>query len=459
MIVNLLRRLALVAYLAFGACPPAGAVESTNILLVKNTWTNLGTGLTVLVQGLNGAVVIAVSDSEPSGPIGNVLLPNHDPVLFSTTSTVWAYSSAPSATVTVVPVVDGSSGGSGGGTSSNFAAAFPSAGTAIGVKDSTGTNLTFLTADASNNLNVAVVSTPETAAFAGFGSAMPSDGFAAGFSDGTNLMRGPRVYDADSGAGTEYVLGALLRKSGAGGSVEIGTATDPLRTDPTGTTTQPVSAASLPLPSGAATSANQSTVISSLSAIDGGIPGALGQTTMAASMPVAIASNQTAIPASQSGTWRVGSEGVFYSSAFGSAATYSGSSSNAKAIGGIQTITGMFSTADGSGILTYVSLFLHEGQTNPITIYLFRANPTASTCTNNADFVLSASDYTKLIWDPITITPLDMPGIAESFGIYKPNIAVKNSDASTSLYACVTTASSLTLAAASVRISLGVDQN
>lgn len=61
-------------------------------------------------------------------------------------------------------------------------------------------------------------------------------------------------------------------------------------------TTQPISAVSLPLPSGAATSANQSTVISSLSSIDAGIPAALGQTTMAASMPVTLASNQSALP-------------------------------------------------------------------------------------------------------------------------------------------------------------------
>lgn len=40
---------------------------------------------------------------------------------------------------------------------------------------------------------------------------------------------------------------------------EIGTSSSPVRTDPTGTTTQPVSAASLPLPTGAATSANQPT--------------------------------------------------------------------------------------------------------------------------------------------------------------------------------------------------------
>lgn len=38
---------------------------------------------------------------------------------------------------------------------------------------------------------------------------------------------------------------------------EVGTASDPVRIDPTGDTTQPVSAASLPLPTGAATAAKQ----------------------------------------------------------------------------------------------------------------------------------------------------------------------------------------------------------
>jgi hypothetical protein len=60
--------------------------------------------------------------------------------------------------------------------------------------------------------------------------------------------------------------------------------------------TQPISAASLPLPTGAATAALQTTGNNSLAAIDAGIPAALGQTTMAASMPVVIASNQSAIP-------------------------------------------------------------------------------------------------------------------------------------------------------------------
>lgn len=59
------------------------------------------------------------------------------------------------------------------------------------------------------------------------------------------------------------------------------------------------------LPTGAATSALQTTGNTSLSSIDSKTP-SLGQTTMAGSVPVAIASNQSAIPVSQSGTWTTG---------------------------------------------------------------------------------------------------------------------------------------------------------
>lgn len=64
-----------------------------------------------------------------------------------------------------------------------------------------------------------------------------------------------------------------------------------LRTD-SSATTQPISAASLPLPTGAATSANQTTANTSLASIDAGIPNALGAATIANSMPVNIASDQ-----------------------------------------------------------------------------------------------------------------------------------------------------------------------
>jgi hypothetical protein len=73
-----------------------------------------------------------------------------------------------------------------------------------------------------------------------YGATFPSTGTPVGFSDGTNMQAG-HVFDLDSGAGTEYDQGVSIRLSSSGGSAEGGTATHPLRVDPTGTTTQPVS--------------------------------------------------------------------------------------------------------------------------------------------------------------------------------------------------------------------------
>lgn len=58
--------------------------------------------------------------------------------------------------------------------------------------------------------------------------------------------------DMDSGAGTVNALPVILKASAAG-SAALGTTAAPLRNDPTGTTAQPITAASLPLPTGAAT--------------------------------------------------------------------------------------------------------------------------------------------------------------------------------------------------------------
>jgi hypothetical protein len=57
--------------------------------------------------------------------------------------------------------------------------------------------------------------------------------------------------------------------------------------------TQPISAVSLPLPTGAATSALQTTGNSTLTTISGQLPATLGQKTMAASLPVTMASDQS----------------------------------------------------------------------------------------------------------------------------------------------------------------------
>lgn len=115
-----------------------------------------------------------------------------------------------------------------------------------------------------------------------------------------------------------------------------------LRTD-SSATTQPISASALPLPAGAATSANQSTIITSLSSIDAGIPAALGQTTMSASMPVTIASNQSTLPVSISSVTAGG--GASFSSK--TRVVYLTSTINIPAGGGYTTV---FSYS-GSGFL------------------------------------------------------------------------------------------------------------
>ena len=91
-------------------------------------------------------------------------------------------------------------------------------------------------------------------------------------------------FDLDTGAGTQNIVGFSWRKAASGGSAEFGTATDPVRTDPTGTTTQPVSgtfwqatqpvsAASLPLPTGASVLSEQQTQTTALQLIDNIVSG------------------------------------------------------------------------------------------------------------------------------------------------------------------------------------------
>lgn len=70
--------------------------------------------------------------------------------------------------------------------------------------------------------------------------------------DGTSALT-PAEFDFDTGAGTATRTALGIALPGAGGPVAGGTSTNPVRTDPTGTTTQPISAAALPLPAGAAT--------------------------------------------------------------------------------------------------------------------------------------------------------------------------------------------------------------
>lgn len=114
--------------------------------------------------------------------------------------------------------------------------------------------------------------------------------------------------DYDTGAGSQLVTMFGLALPASGGSVAGGTATDPIRTDPTGTTSQPVTdgggsltidAASLPLPTGAATEATLVTLLTE-AAFTGRI-NTLGQKAMTASTPVVIASDQSTLAVGDGG--------------------------------------------------------------------------------------------------------------------------------------------------------------
>jgi hypothetical protein len=121
----------------------------------------------------------------------------------------------------------------------------------------------------------------------------------------------------DGSAVTQPVSGTVTVQQATASSLKVdlsGTAvnTTALKVDASATT-QPVSATALPLPTGAATSAAQTTGNSSLSTLATNVP-SKGQATMANSMPVAIASDQTAInvalvPSTANG-WLVNSQTV-----------------------------------------------------------------------------------------------------------------------------------------------------
>lgn len=129
--------------------------------------------------------------------------------------------------------------------------------------DGAGNLLTSLAPGAQRALTVSVVDGAgnQVSSFGGsggtasaFGAAFPSgasSGTAVGFNDGTN-MQGARVVDCDTGAGQFWCLAINLVRRVNGTPTEI-----------------------------------------------------IGQDTMANSLPVVIASNQSAVPASQSGTWNI----------------------------------------------------------------------------------------------------------------------------------------------------------
>jgi hypothetical protein len=172
---------------------------------------------------------------------------------------------------------------------------------------------------------------------------------------------------------------------------EIGVAGNPLRIDPTGTTTQPVSATSWPLPTGAATETTLSAINTKLNSDFGASTGAvrvaalLGNasgaaafgagTTNAQTLRVVFPTDQTAIPATQSGTWTTGRTWTLASGTDSVASVQSGAWSvsvsnfpaDADALAQGSTTSGQLGGLD-MGAVTTASPSYTTGQTSPLSL-------------------------------------------------------------------------------------------
>lgn len=115
----------------------------------------------------------------------------------------------------------------------------------------------------------------------------------------------------------------------------------------------------------------------------------LGQTTMSASLPVTLASNQSALSVAQSGVWNVGGVTAVNSQAL--TVTSSQAYTTGQCIGGLITMSSAL-RAIGTGLIQKVVVNMKSLQTAPLDLLIFNANPSSSTLTDTNAIVISTTD-------------------------------------------------------------------
>lgn len=124
-------------------------------------------------------------------------------------------------------------------------------------------------------------------------------------------------------------------------------------------------------------------------------------------------------------------------------------------VGGLTTLT-LPQTA--SGLIQSVSVIVVSGDVNPLSIYIFDANPTSSTFTDKATFSIATADISKLVnKTAVTLTPAVGTGVTFSTatldGYAKPFALVGK------LYVALTTSGTPTYASITdVRVALNYAQ-
>jgi hypothetical protein len=127
--------------------------------------------------------------------------------------------------------------------------------------------------------------------------------------------------------------------------------------------------------------------------------------------------------------------------------------SASQAVGGLQRANVFRSANPGSAILDAFLLASTSGVTQALTVYIFDTNPSASTCTNQATFVLANADVPKLAVAPFVLAPATAQGATQSFAEQALVRSVQNHDTSgayqTALYVCLVAGGALTPGSAS----------
>lgn len=191
-------------------------------------------------------------------------------------------------------------GGGSGGTASSFGAAFPATGTAIGFKDSAGVNMAAGNLDASGYLKVNVAAGGSSSANIGAtGAAVPAS---AGY-DGINVAGNLRGWTGVNPSGTVFAAQTDLTSVG-GTTLAFGQAamasSIPVTIASNQSTLNTTVATALPTGANVIGAVTQSAGpwSNNVSQI-GGSALAFGQAAMASSIPVALASNQSALTVTQ----------------------------------------------------------------------------------------------------------------------------------------------------------------
>jgi hypothetical protein len=168
------------------------------------------------------------------------------------------------------------------------------------------------------------------------------------------------------------------------------------------------------------------------------MPATLGQKASAASLAVAIASDQTIIPVNTPVSKIVTQAPTITAAAYAAG----------NCIGGLLTFAGMTRANDITGIVQQAGVFCKSTQSGAVDLILFGANPTASTLTDKAPLSIAAIDFDKVLgvahitdW-----TSLGTPSFAQALGLAMP---FKPASGTTTIYGVLVARSTPTFASTS----------